>query len=1056
MIKYGIVIFFFALINVYSLNVYFKFEFFCVDDYISNIKYSEGLIAPINPRKTFCPKCIYYFPEFKHNSSESVCINLVTYKNIGFFSFKVAMINEFNIALLKNKNLFYCNTCNVNNKNKFTYHTNLCNNHPIIITSYIASINSFCIKPIYNDLSIFNIVGENNINKNFYKGKTNIKYILNEETDYFYINNSFIINGKPDYIFDLKAVSLKIINIKNNYGHIYNGNEELFTNNIFNPIFEYLTNKKSIEEGYKLIIEMETRTRISKNGISYLTSQNNNAILNIYISQNNCTMKEYSNNFCQKCKENYGKYENKCYHKNEKIRNLYYDEFSQTYKKCKNEIKRFTCSICPEGTYIKENNYSFYFICEKCQKGYYTNIENQIKCTKCSIPHCYECSTNNTCLECNNNALNGLDNCFKCENELDWIYDGNLCKPKCKKYFYRDSENKIVCIDNIDECPKEMIYLNLETYECKKNISNTELIRGKYQINVNSSIIENISNDLLKELKEFPELINEVLEKRNIEIIGNDSNMQIGKFNDKDKPISSTFDFGKCPEILRLNLNISKAGTNELLYRVIDFRKKGEADEKSYRFYRNEESDKPLNISDCENQTIKYVTPLNYFEFFENNSQKSLSYLRFLKEGIDIFNVYSPIYHDPCYPLATLDKIDLTLNDRREDMIKVNISLCSKGCEYEGINIESFEVLCYCKINSNRDNESLNYKFKKVFENLKNSSNLKVLKCYYLNFHKNGQKNNYFSEIIIVLFIIIIILILKTEYYIKNYYFINLIEFCNINNNKEIINENNINNNNQNIFELIFLFLKKKFKIFIKYFIENNEIIETFFVINNLEDYDEFKLYSIKVILFINKSILTIIINTIFLNDDAMHKIYEDNGKYDFIYRLPILLFSDIISFIFSFSLSKIILNKNQLKDFKNNINNIRTISNNKTIISISYKKKLESIIINFKRCFLIKRIIFYIICIIISIFGWYYISCFSAVYQNTQKHIFQDFGSGLLMSLLILFLKSFFLILCEIIPFLKSLLFIFYIDWITIFIEILFEILIILFSQKLGLQNLF
>lgn len=85
MIKYGIVIFFFTLINVYSLNVYFKFEFFCVDDYISNIKYSEGLIAPINPRKKFCSKCIYYFPEFKHNSSESVCINLVTYKNIDFF-----------------------------------------------------------------------------------------------------------------------------------------------------------------------------------------------------------------------------------------------------------------------------------------------------------------------------------------------------------------------------------------------------------------------------------------------------------------------------------------------------------------------------------------------------------------------------------------------------------------------------------------------------------------------------------------------------------------------------------------------------------------------------------------------------------------------------------------------------------------------------------------------------------------------------------------------------------------------------------------------------------
>lgn len=33
-----------------------------------------------------------------------------------------------------------------------------------------------------------------------------------------------------------------------------------------------------------------------------------------------------------------------------------------------------------------------------------------------------------------------------------------------------------------------------------------------------------------------------------------------------------------------------------------------------------------------------------------------------------------------------------------------------------------------------------------------------------------------------------------------------------------------------------------------------------------------------------------------------------------------------------------------------------------------------------------------------ISTFGRYYISCFSAIYKITQKHIFQDFIAGLLI----------------------------------------------------------
>jgi len=47
----------------------------------------------------------------------------------------------------------------------------------------------------------------------------------------------------------------------------------------------------------------------------------------------------------------------------------------------------------------------------------------------------------------------------------------------------------------------------------------------------------------------------------------------------------------------------------------------------------------------------------------------------FLEQGLDIFNVYSPIYNDPCYPLSTINKFDLTLTERRKDMIKLNFTV---------------------------------------------------------------------------------------------------------------------------------------------------------------------------------------------------------------------------------------------------------------------------------------------------------------------------------------------------------------------------------------------
>ena len=162
---------------------------------------------------------------------------------------------------------------------------------------------------------------------------------------------------------------------------------------------------------------------------------------------------------------------------------------------------------------IEDNNK-----CEKCSPGYYIDIigssyckeceENKYsfygfnKCLNCDdlIPHCNKCSKDGRiCLECNNNALNGYNNCTICENDFDWEYNGEYCKllKNCEYGFYKDknNNNKIICINNVMECPKGMDYLNLSSKECveEEKIKNHDFFLYKFE-SKNNEILNNSMN----------------------------------------------------------------------------------------------------------------------------------------------------------------------------------------------------------------------------------------------------------------------------------------------------------------------------------------------------------------------------------------------------------------------------------------------------------------------------------------------------------------------------------------------------------------------------------
>ena len=137
----------------------------------------------------------------------------------------------------------------------------------------------------------------------------------------------------------------------------------------------------------------------------------------------------------------------------------------------------------------------------------------------------------------------------------------------------------------------------------------------------------------------------------------------------------------------------------------------------------------------------------------------------------------------------------------------------------------------------------------------------------------------------------------------------------------------------------------------------------------------DYNLFSLKIALFLLSFSLYFTINGFFFSDETMHKIHEDNGAYNIIYQIPQILYSSIVSAIINMILKllslseKDILSLKQEKDLKRATN---------------YSKTIQIYII-------IKFTIFFILSNILLLFFWYFISCFCAVYTNTQMILIKD-----------------------------------------------------------------
>ena len=154
-----------------------------------------------------------------------------------------------------------------------------------------------------------------------------------------------------------------------------------------------------------------------------------------------------------------------------------------------------------------------------------------------------------------------------------------------------------------------------------------------------------------------------------------------------------------------------------------------------------------------------------------------------------------------------------------------------------------------------------------------------------------------------------------------------------------------------------------------------------FFCFLNNDDYNS---PIIKKFLFFFFFAVHFTVNALFFTDSTMHKIYEDEGDFNFIYQIPQIIYSSLISVVINMSVKLLSLTEKSILELKRE----------KKIEEL--KEKESGLITKLK----IKFTIFFILTFLLLLIFWYYISCFCGIYVNTQAHLIKDSVISFLLSM--------------------------------------------------------
>ena len=499
----------------------------------------------------------------------------------------------------------------------------------------------------------------------------------------------------------------------------------------------------------------------------FVNDSNYNTIDKCHPDCKECDKKNDANNSnCKSCLNNKFLYLGNCVTScingfiEDSLGNKIYNCFNNKCKECSNESNDLDlCISCNESFYPKIDdpiNSNSFINCYKDPDNYY--LDNNI------YKPCYQ-----TCKKCTGIGT-PLDNkCLEFKPGYSKIENNQNCYQNCKYYYYFDSSNNYHCTEE-KKCPVEQNKLIKEKNKCIKNCMDGEIYKCEfndicyelcpeentnkvnneeecpddkpYQIenlcveecepkdffnkickinNDKPSILEDMIKKIRERLtkKELDSLLLNVTdgEKKDLLIKSDNISYQITTTDNQNNKIYtniSTIKLNECEEILKEEYKIDK--NKSLIIFKVDYYMEGlSIPVIGYEVYDPDTKTK-LNLKFCGEVLIDVDIPVSIDE-----------------DNLDKYDPNSQYYNDECYTYTTENGTDILLNDRKEEFIDNNLSLCENNCSYNGYEEETKKALCKCEIKSD------DFALSKIFEEeniLSNNftfddsnSNIKTMKC---------------------------------------------------------------------------------------------------------------------------------------------------------------------------------------------------------------------------------------------------------------------------------------------------------------------------------------
>ena len=628
------------------------------------------------------------------------------------------------------------------------------------------------------------------------------------------------------------------------------------------------------------------------------------------------------------------------------------------YSKYSNNI--YNCSKCGNNYYKIYNNPDYN--CYQLPEGYYLDLENSI-CKLC-YSTCKKCEkegneTYHNCIECNDN--------YKYELKLN-IKNYLNCYNICDNYYYIDLiTNKTYCTQSLN-CPEDYNKLIIEKNECIDDCSRDSLYKFEYKgicydKEFQSELIK--STEIYNSISSFEEIKEYILKNANRTDILNGNDLEEKKENllitlttpknqminlDKNK---TTINLGECENKIKKYYNVSMNDT--LFIFKIDKKEEGMKIPKiEYEIYYPLYTDEliKLNLTECKNTNIDISIPVSINDSLDKYNANS--------------DYYQDICIKATSNKGA--GVDISLSDRKSEFVNNNMTLCEEDCELKEYNKTSERAKCSCLIKINlRLIDEIKFDKNKLYSNfvdIKNIVNTKLMKCYRNVLNRESLKNNYgfFISILIIFIFYLTLILFYSKYYAYHKELIKKIFKAkievlesekNIENNiiniqkrkgKKIKNKkkkNNDNlfppikskrkrtkkNNNNNDTQLTLNKKKEYEKIFelndkeLNLLIYKSEILfdkRTFtqyyfsllrtghlFIFSFYCNKKDYNVQIIKIFLFFFFFDVHFVVNALFFNDNTMHQIYEDEGSFNFIYQIPQIIYSSLISGIIIFIWNK-------------------------------------------------------------------------------------------------------------------------------------------------------